>query len=208
MEFERGGKPYTLIDTAGLRKRGKVFEAIEKFSVVKTLQSIADANVVGVLPVSCESGRVTSLGMVSPESICDSGENACIGAAIIGIFHDTEVRDRVADRLASGEFDNGRPPARLHGDLWAGNIIWTREGPVLIDPAAHGGHAETDLAMLLLFTAPHIARIIAAYDEAAPLADGWQERVGLHQLFPVMVHAVVFGGDYVRQSVEMARAYA
>ena len=121
---------------------------------------------------------------------------------------DSAVFDRVADRLVSGEFDDGRPPARLHGDLWAGNIIWTREGPVLIDPAAHGGHAETDLAMLLLFTAPHIARIIAAYDGAAPLADGWQERVGLHQLFPVMVHAVVFGGDYVRQSVEMARAYA
>ena len=62
--------------------------------------------------------------------------------------------------------------------------------------------------MLLLFTAPHIARIIAAYDEAAPLADGWQERVGLHQLFPVMVHAIVFGGDYVSQSVEIARSYA
>ncbi|MGY8524169.1 ribosome biogenesis GTPase Der [Paracidovorax citrulli] len=49
VEFERGGKPYTLIDTAGLRKRGKVFEAIEKFSVVKTLQSIADAHVVVLL---------------------------------------------------------------------------------------------------------------------------------------------------------------
>jgi GTP-binding protein len=46
VDFERGGKHYTLIDTAGLRKRGKVFEAVEKFSVVKTLQSIADANVV------------------------------------------------------------------------------------------------------------------------------------------------------------------
>jgi fructosamine-3-kinase len=119
-----------------------------------------------------------------------------------------ELFERVAQRLESGEFDDGRPPARIHGDLWAGNILWTRQGAVLIDPAAHGGHAETDLAMLLLFTAPHIARIIAAYDEAAPLADGWQERVGLHQLFPVMVHAVVFGGGYVQQSVEMARAYA
>ncbi len=49
VEFERGGKPYTLIDTAGLRRRGKVFEAIEKFSVVKTLQSIDDANVVVLL---------------------------------------------------------------------------------------------------------------------------------------------------------------
>lgn len=119
-----------------------------------------------------------------------------------------DVFERVAQRLESGEFDDGRPPARIHGDLWAGNILWTRKGAVLIDPAAHGGHAETDLAMLLLFTAPHIARIIAAYDEAAPLADGWQERVGLHQLFPVMVHAVVFGGGYVQQSVEMARSYA
>ena len=79
---------------------------------------------------------------------------------------------------------------------------------MLIDPAAHGGHAETDLAMLLLFTAPHIARIIAAYDEAAPLADGWQERVGLHQLCPVMVHALVFGGEYVGQAVRMAESYA
>lgn len=49
IDFDRGGRSYTLIDTAGLRKRGKVFEAVEKFSVVKTLQSIADANVVVLL---------------------------------------------------------------------------------------------------------------------------------------------------------------
>ncbi len=46
VDFERGGRKYSLIDTAGLRKKGKVFEAIEKFSVVKTLQSIEDAHVV------------------------------------------------------------------------------------------------------------------------------------------------------------------
>ena len=46
VEFERGGKHYTLVDTAGMRRRGKVFETIEKFSVVKTLKSIEDANVV------------------------------------------------------------------------------------------------------------------------------------------------------------------
>ncbi len=120
---------------------------------------------------------------------------------------ESDLFDRVADRVASGEFDDGRPPARLHGDLWAGNVLWTNEGAVLIDPAAHGGHAETDLAMLLLFRAPHIARIIAAYDEAAPLSDGWQERVALHQLHPVMLHAVLFGGGYVTQAVEMARRY-
>ena len=49
VEFEFDGRPYTLIDTAGLRRRGKVFEAVEKFSVVKTLQAIADANVVVLL---------------------------------------------------------------------------------------------------------------------------------------------------------------
>ncbi|MBP8867410.1 MAG: ribosome biogenesis GTPase Der [Propionivibrio sp.] len=46
IDFERGGKPYTLIDTAGLRRKGKVFEGIEKFSVIKTLQAIEDAQVV------------------------------------------------------------------------------------------------------------------------------------------------------------------
>jgi GTP-binding protein len=49
IDFEREGKSYTLIDTAGIRRRGKVFEAIEKFSVVKTLQSISEANVVLLL---------------------------------------------------------------------------------------------------------------------------------------------------------------
>lgn len=121
---------------------------------------------------------------------------------------ESELIDKVADRIASGEFDDDRPPARIHGDLWSGNVLWTRRGGVLIDPAAHGGHAETDLAMLVLFRGPHTARIIGAYDEAAPLADGWPERVALHQLHPVMLHAVLFGGGYVQQAVEMARRYA
>lgn len=100
------------------------------------------------------------------------------------------------------------PPARLHGDLWTGNVLWSGGQGWVIDPAAHGGHRETDLAMLALFGTPQLETILAAYDEAAPLADGWQERVGLHQLFPVMVHAIVFGGGYVSQSVEIARSYA
>ncbi|UER55986.1 phosphotransferase [Kineosporiaceae bacterium SCSIO 59966] len=102
----------------------------------------------------------------------------------------------VCDRLRSGELDDGRPPARLHGDLWSGNVIWTADGAVLVDPAAHGGHPETDLAMLQLFGLPHLDRVLAAYDEAAPLTDGWRERVGLHQLHPLLVHAVLFGPSY------------
>ena len=97
------------------------------------------------------------------------------------------------------------PPARLHGDLWTGNVLADREGrPWLIDPAAYGGHREMDLAMLALFgTVP--ARTLAAYEEVEPLADGWRERVGLWQLFPLLVHADLFGGSYVGQSRELAR---
>ncbi|GAA1809354.1 fructosamine kinase family protein [Nostocoides veronense] len=118
------------------------------------------------------------------------------------------VFEAVADRLGDGEFDDNQPPARLHGDLWSGNVLWTQAGAVLIDPAAHGGHRETDLAMLALFGAPHLERIIAAYAEASPLADGWRERVALHQLHPVMLHAVLFGGGYVDHAAAIARQYA
>ena len=87
------------------------------------------------------------------------------------------------------------PPARLHGDLWSGNLIWGQESRVwLIDPAAHGGHRESDLAMLALFGCPQLPRVVDAYREVTPLADGWEDRVALHQLFPLLVHACMFGG--------------
>lgn len=99
------------------------------------------------------------------------------------------------------------PPARLHGDLWSGNVLWGADDQVwLIDPAAHGGHRETDLAMLQLFGCPFLDHVLGAYQEVAPLADGWQARVPLHQLFPLLVHAVLFGGGYRAQAVAAARA--
>lgn len=98
------------------------------------------------------------------------------------------------------------PPSRIHGDLWSGNVLWTDGRALLIDPAAHGGHRETDLAMMALFGTPHLDRILAAYDEAAPLADGWRARVPLHQLHPLLVHVALFGGSYRASLVEAARA--
>ena len=81
-------------------------------------------------------------------------------------------------------------------------------GGVLIDPMAYGGHAETDLAMLSLFGHPLLEEVLLGYDEASPLADGWRERVGLHQLAPLLLHCVLFGGWYLDETVAMARRYA
>ncbi|MFF4754328.1 fructosamine kinase family protein [Streptomyces sp. NPDC002514] len=113
--------------------------------------------------------------------------------------------ERVCERLPrlAGPAE---PPARLHGDLWAGNVLWGTDGRVrLIDPAAHGGHRETDLAMLRLFGCPHLDRVLDGYQETRPLAQGWRDRVGLHQLFPLLVHAVLFGRGYAEQAVAEAR---
>ena len=88
------------------------------------------------------------------------------------------------------------PPARLHGDLWAGNRLVGRGGRNwLIDPAAHGGHREFDLAMMRLFGG-FGPDVFAAYAETHPLAAGWHDRVALHQLAPLVIHAVKFGGSY------------
>jgi fructosamine-3-kinase len=100
------------------------------------------------------------------------------------------------------------PPSRLHGDLWSGNVLWGRDGKAwLIDPAAYGGHREVDLAMLRLFGSPG-RQFLAAYEARFPLAPGHEERVELYQLFPLLVHAALFGGGYVASAERVARTYA
>jgi fructosamine-3-kinase len=120
---------------------------------------------------------------------------------------DSTARDAVAAVIArcdAGDFDDGDPPARLHGDLWSGNVMWTSAGAVLIDPAAHGGHRETDLAMLALFGCPHFGAVIEGYQGQRPLRDGWRGRVGLHQIYPLLAHVVLFGGGYAGQTLAAA----
>lgn len=100
------------------------------------------------------------------------------------------------------------PPSRLHGDLWSGNVMAGADGHAwLIDPSAYGGHREMDLAMLRLFGTPS-ERIFSAYEEAAPLGDGWRERIDLCQLAPLLVHAALFGGSYGAAAERAARRYA
>ena len=89
------------------------------------------------------------------------------------------------------------PPARLHGDLWAGNrLIGSGGVSWLIDPGSFGGHREFDIAMMHLFGGFGY-ECFAAYHETYPLADGWQQRIPLHQLAPLVVHVLKFGGAYV-----------
>ncbi|GEK81627.1 fructosamine kinase family protein [Agrococcus baldri] len=128
---------------------------------------------------------------------------------------DASVLSRAVDRMAAGAFDAPQPAlvdgvARIHGDLWSGNVLWSAvdTGAVLIDPHAQGGHAETDLAMLALFGLPRLERLLAAYDEASPLAEGWRERMPMQQLQPLLVHTMLFGGGYAEQAVEVARSLA
>ena len=131
---------------------------------------------------------------------------------------EVQLRRAVADGRASSRMRQGfdrlfrvldelcgpaEPPARLHGDLWGGNLLCDDSGgPCLIDPAVYGGHREIDLAMMRLFGG-FGARVFDAYDEAWPLSDGHHQRVSLYQLYPLMVHVNLFGGSYV-QAVEAA----
>jgi len=164
--------------------------------------------------------------------ICDQGRAR-------GVFDraDAETFRAVVSRLGALLGAAGDDlPARLHGDLWSGNVLWVpatggeatgvgatgvgatggADGALpdddaeaaLIDPAAHGGHREADLAMLALFGSPHLAETIRGYEEAHPLAPGWERRVGLHHLYPLAVQAVLFGGGYVERTRRLLAALA
>jgi fructosamine-3-kinase len=116
--------------------------------------------------------------------------------------------ERACTRIGQGMYDDDAPPARIHGDLWSGNVVVTVSGFVLIDPAAHGGHRLTDLAMLSLFGAPHLDRILSAYESASThLPPHWRSLVPLHQLHPLLVHAALFGGAYGPRAAAVASHY-
>jgi fructosamine-3-kinase len=112
--------------------------------------------------------------------------------------------EAVVKRCRAGEYDDDDQPARLHGDLWSGNVIWTPDSVVVIDPAAHGGHRESDLGMLALFGCPHLDAVLDGYQQVHPLRRGRRERIGLHQLFPLLAHVALFGAGYARSTAAAA----
>jgi fructosamine-3-kinase len=109
---------------------------------------------------------------------------------------DVAVLDHILQSLSA--YAESPAPSRTHGDMWPGNVLWAAADRAwLVDPAAQGGHRETDLAELALFGGvPHLDAVLGAYREVYPLADGWPERVPLHQLHLLLVHTAAFGGSY------------
>jgi fructosamine-3-kinase len=137
--------------------------------------------------------RLAALARIARErgALSQSGAEVVLG-----------VCERLAELVGPAE-----PPARLHGDLWGGNVYADGEGrPWLIDPSAYGGHREVDLAMLRLFGSPSEV-VFDAYLEVAPLSDGWRERVELYQLAPLLVHAALFAGSYGQAAERVALRY-
>ena len=91
------------------------------------------------------------------------------------------------------------PPALLHGDLWSGNYMVGPDGkPVIIDPAVYYGNREMDLGMTRLFGGFDSA-FYTAYNEEYPLEPGWEDRLDICNLYPLMVHVNLFGGGYLSQ---------
>ena len=136
--------------------------------------------------------------------------------------------EEVCERLQAGYWDAPQPRlvrgpvARIHGDLWSGNVLWARREDIewaeplpqnvsdgvvgiLIDPAAQGGHAETDLAFLEVFGQSFLGDIYDGYNSVSPLAEGWEQRRRVHQLYLLALHAAIFGGAYGQETVQTAR---
>lgn len=145
--------------------------------------------------------------------VCLSPLVARVFGGVSAAYVPAEV-SQLLEALRAGRLDDGTPPARIHGDLWAGNVLWgkvasrNKEGAILIDPSAHGGHPRADLAALRLFGAPHLDSIEGAYWEASPRVRGWAtgaQSIDLHQQHLLWLHAAVFGGGYVGEAIAGAR---
>jgi len=98
-------------------------------------------------------------------------------------------------------------PSLLHGDLWSGNFIIGKKGlPVIYDPAVYYGHREMDIAMTLLFGG-FDKRFYRYYNEIFPLEKNWEQRTQLCQLYPLLVHLILFGGHYYYSVMDVIKKY-
>lgn len=142
----------------------------------------------------------------------DAGETpdaaAFYGRRLTGLAARCGLEDVVAPVVGRlGELIPPSGPVLVHGDLWWGNVLWgTGQRAWVIDPSVHGGHPEEDLAMLGLF-GPVPETLLDAYREVREPAEGWRDRTALFQLYPLLVHAVLFGGSYLDRAAAVAARY-
>ena len=113
--------------------------------------------------------------------------------------------DQLTDRLPQ-LIGHQPPPVLTHGDLWSGNALCSALGPALIDPASSYADRESDLALMAMFGG-FSNRVWAAYQEAYPLLAGWKERQPLYQLYHYLNHDLLFGGEYGKQALTIAKRY-
>ncbi|HPE98523.1 MAG: fructosamine kinase family protein [Chitinophagales bacterium] len=126
-------------------------------------------------------------------------------AAERGVMHANAAFDKLCNRLE--EIIPAENPSLVHGDLWSGNVLFDTNGtPVLIDPAVAYSHRECDIAMSMMFGG-FDQSFYDAYDQNHPLVPGWEARIPLFQLYPLLVHVILFGGSYVRQAEEVIRKF-
>ncbi|MDO9376331.1 MAG: fructosamine kinase family protein [Ferruginibacter sp.] len=125
-----------------------------------------------------------------------------------GVFQlkDLQSLEQVCQRLHS--IFPAEPPSLLHGDLWSGNFLADESGAAAIfDPAVYFGHREMDIGMTKLFGG-FDAEFYEAYQEHFPLEKGWEQRIPLTQLYPILVHAVLFGAQYILKSREIIKQFS
>lgn len=116
-----------------------------------------------------------------------------------------KIFDRLLIRIPD-LISNDSMPVLIHGDLWSGNYMYTKYGPVLIDPATYYAEREMELAIITMFGG-FSKRFFDAYNEANSLASDWQSRNQLYQLYHVLNHYYLFGGGYGNQAVLIARQF-
>jgi fructosamine-3-kinase len=122
---------------------------------------------------------------------------------------DTGSREMKNAELLCGKLNQLFPrehPSLLHGDLWSGNFMCSAKGPAIFDPAVYCGHREMDLGMTKLFGG-FDNEFYEAYNHTYPLEKDWQKRVPLAQLYPLLVHAILFGGGYASNAANIIRSF-
>jgi protein-ribulosamine 3-kinase len=98
-------------------------------------------------------------------------------------------------------------PALIHGDLWGGNFLCNEASkPILIDPSACYAHREMDMAMTRLFGGFE-PLFYNHYQEAYPLEPGFEDRMQIYQLYYILVHFNIFGGDYAQQAKQILKQF-